>query len=393
VPRIFFFANLAIVLGSASALAADPPLPLPARLDYEAAPGCPPASVLRGELARRLGNDPFVKSAPRRVVATIERAHGVLTGSVALYDSAGQLLWSRPTTPAMDCQAVVREMAGALAVRLDPLVYPEPAPPPKLAAEPPLPSQPVPMPVPVPAPRPRPLQPTPEPPRTTPGALAPWRVVVGVGPQIVIAAEPALSLVGHLGLMRPVFSPGTRFSIGMELRYDAPSSAAVEDQLGASVQTSFVGGSLVSCLHGTLLFGCAVVTGGALWVTSAGFDNSPTVRVAWGFVGTGPRVGIEAELRPRLAIRAYGEALISLHPLQGVLDHVKVPAPALAFPASGVAGASLIIYLGGRDDLPGKSPACGQVPQCDGPATPDSAGVARRFRPSCGAPRRARPFS
>ena len=124
-PRVFFFTTLATFLGSASALAADPPPLITARLDYEAAQGCPPASLLRGEFARRLGHDPFVEAAPLRVVVTIEREHGALMGSLKLYDSEGGLLWTRPTLPRTDCQAVVREMAGALAVRLDPLVYPD----------------------------------------------------------------------------------------------------------------------------------------------------------------------------------------------------------------------------------------------------------------------------
>ena len=341
VPRVFLFTTLAIFLGAASALAADPPPLITARLDYAAAQGCPPASMLRGEFARRLGHDPFVEDAPLRVVVTIEREHGALIGSLKLYDSEGRLLWTRPTHPRTDCQAIVREMAGALAVRLDPLVYPDLSPPPpKPAPEPPPPPKPAPEP-------PPPPKLIPEPPRPEPAAPTSWRAVVGIGPQIVIGAEPAFSLVGHLGLKRPVLSPGMAFSLGMEFRYDAPNSLAVEDLPGASVQTFFVGGSLVSCLHGKHLFGCAVVTGGALSIESTGFDNSSTVRVAWGFVGTGPRVGFEEELRPGLAIRVYGEGLVALRPLQGVLDGVKVREPALSFPVSGVAGASLLIYLGG----------------------------------------------
>lgn len=270
-PRVLHFASLAIILRAAPALAADPPPIITARLEYEAAPGCPAASVLRAEFARRLGHDPFVEVAPLRAVAMIAREMGALVGSVKLYDSAGKLIWSRPTTiSTTDCSAIVQEMAGKLAVRLDPLAYP-------LA---PSSSKPNPDPPPPPKPNPEPLQ------QAEPIAPAPWRAVVGVGPQIVIRAATVFSLVGHLGLRWPVLSPGMGFSLGMEMRYDAPSSVAVEDRPGASVQTFFFGGSLVSCLHGVRLFGCVVGTVGLLSIKTTGFDDS-SLRPVLGFVGTG----------------------------------------------------------------------------------------------------------
>ena len=72
-PLLIFLALL-----SAPALAADPPSPITARLEYAAARGCPPASVLGAEFARRMGYDPFVESAPLRVVATIVREKNAL---------------------------------------------------------------------------------------------------------------------------------------------------------------------------------------------------------------------------------------------------------------------------------------------------------------------------
>ena len=178
--RAFRVASLAIVLCAAPAVAADPPPIITARLEYEAAQGCPAVSVLRAEFARRQGHDPFDEVAPLRVVATIAREKGALAGSVKLYDSADKLLWTRPTTPAMDCQTVVLEMAGALAVRLDPKVY---------------------LPAPV---VPAPPKPTEEPPpvRVEPQAEAPaeGRVVLGLSSQLLIgAAGLAGGFVGHLG--------------------------------------------------------------------------------------------------------------------------------------------------------------------------------------------------
>ena len=341
-PRVLPVASLAIVLCAAPALAADPPPIITARLEYEAAQGCPAVSVLRAEFARRQGHDPFVDVAPLRVVATIAREKGTLAGSVKLYDSADQLLWSRvTTTSATDCQAIVQEIAGKLAVRLDPLAYPPSPPSPKLSSDPPpstkLSSDPP------PPPKPK-LKPNVDPPQPETIAPAPWRAVVGVGPQVVIRAATAFGLVGHLGLRWPAFSPGMGISLGMEMRYDGPSSVAVDDPPGASVQTFFVGGSLVSCLHGVHLFGCAVGTGGLVSIKSTGFDDSRR-RLALGLVGTGVRLGYEQEIRPGLAFRIYGEALVSARPLQGKLDGAEFYAPALSFPVSGVAGATFVLYF------------------------------------------------
>lgn len=343
VLRIVCLAPLTIGLCSASALAADPPPAITARLEYHVAQGCPPASLLSREFARRLGHDPFDEAAPLRVVVTIEREHGKLKGSLVLYDREDVLLWTRPTQPWMDCQDIVREMAGALAVRFDPLVHPELSPLSTPAPKPPL----SPPSTPVPEPPPPPPTLIPEPPRAQPPAPAPWRAVVGVAPQIVIGAASAFSLVGHLGLQRPVVSPGTAFSLGVEFRYDAPTSLAVEDRLRSSVHTFFVGGSLVSCLHGMHLFGCAVATGGVGSIQSSGFDSSSRRRWPQGFLGTGPRVGLEVPLHPGFAIQVYGEGLLALDRLPDLPDRVKSPVPALAFPVSGVVGASLRIYWGG----------------------------------------------
>ncbi len=58
-PLLTFLALL-----SAPALAADPPPPVTARLEYVVARGCPPEFVLRGEFGRRRGYDLFVEDAP-----------------------------------------------------------------------------------------------------------------------------------------------------------------------------------------------------------------------------------------------------------------------------------------------------------------------------------------
>ena len=180
-PLLTFLALL-----SAPALAADPPPPITARLEYAAARGCPPASVLGAEFARRMGYDPFVESAPLRVVATIVREKNVLAGSLTLYDSAGMQVWTRPyTVSASQCLVLVQFMAGTLALRFDPKMLPvtpveapPPPPPPPSPPPPPLPppSKPEPEAAPAPpSPPPRPvIAPPPAPPKRA------FRLVAGL---------------------------------------------------------------------------------------------------------------------------------------------------------------------------------------------------------------------
>lgn len=323
---------LVLLLGVTPALAEDPPPHITARLDYVPAQGCPPASVLRGELARRLGYDPFVEAAPLRVVATVTREKNALAGSMELHDSTGTLIWSKPTTPATDCQTVVLEMAGKLAFRLDPLVYP---------------SAPAELP-PLPAPKPK-EEPSPVPVEPPTEAPAAGRVVLGLSSQIVISAAGASGgLIGALGWRWPLSSPGMDLSVGMEFRFDAPSSTRIDDvRPGATMQTYLMGGSIVSCLHGRHLFGCAVASGGAIEVASEGLDDSNGLRPVLGFVGGGARFGIEDTLLPWLAVRLYGEALVS-RPLLGLINHAEVRGPSLlSSPLTGSAGLSLVVYFEG----------------------------------------------
>ena len=330
--RVFRFACLSILLCAAPARAEDPPPHITARLDYVPAQGCPPASVLRGEVARRLGYDPFIEAAPLRVVATITRGKNALAGSVELYDSASAVIWREPTTPATDCRTVVIQMAGKLAFRLDPLLYP---------------SAPVEPPPPLPSPKSK--QEFPPMPIEPPAKALAGRVVLGLSSQIVISATGVSEgLVGALGWRWPVVSRGMDLAVGMEFRFDAPSSTSIDDvRPGATMQTYLMGGSIVSCLHGRHLFGCAVASGGVLEVSSSGLDSSDGVRQELGFLGGGARFGLEDTLRPWLAVRLYGEALVS-RPLFGLVNHAEVRGPSLlSSPLTGTAGLSLVAYLEG----------------------------------------------
>jgi hypothetical protein len=136
-------------------------------------------------------------------------------------------------------------------------------------------------------------------------------------------------------------------SLGLEFRYDGPSSTAVEGRREVSVEKSLVGGSLVPCLHGRALFGCALVSGEMLSLTSKGFDDSRAVSPILRYVGVGARFGFEQPLLPRLALRFSSEGLVALRPLHASIDGVALRTPGLSFPLSGSVAVVLVAFFGG----------------------------------------------
>lgn len=253
------------LLGTSRASAADPPLPIPARLEYLSAPGCPPESVLRAEFARRMGHDPFIESAPLRVVATITREKNALTGFLALYDNDGQLLWSKPSTqPRSLCSTLVREMAGALAFRLDPKVY---GPDPIEAAPPPEPSPapaPVPVPVPVTAPPSAPITTAPAPPKRA------LRFVAGLdgifAPFIAPSASAGFALWAGIDLLDLPLS----FELDLRSTWSlAPAHIPLAYQPLFAVHASYVGGALAGCWRGPVSL-CPVLEVGSMSFSEAG---------------------------------------------------------------------------------------------------------------------------
>ena len=124
-----------------------------ARLDYEAAPGCPPAADFEAIVAGRLGYSPFRPDAPERIVVRIDASGQWLTGRLEWRNDAGDLAGDR-TFPSRsgDCAELARAMGFALALQFQLLASterPAPAPtgPPAAVEAPPPPP---------PRPRPRP---------------------------------------------------------------------------------------------------------------------------------------------------------------------------------------------------------------------------------------------
>ncbi|MEO7327160.1 MAG: hypothetical protein ABI193_01190, partial [Minicystis sp.] len=152
---------------------------------------------------------------------------------------------------------------------------------------------------------------------------------------------PAFTMIGHAGLR------WSMLSLGMELRYDTARSAqAGGSSEGGSAEAYALGGSLAPCVHVSDFFGCALLSGGKIWVGAHGFEVSPRAYSGSSYIGAGPRLGFERRFLPWLGLRLYGEALFMVQDfaLQVGGDSLGVPSP-LASRFNGAVGASVLTYF------------------------------------------------
>ncbi|WP_438006686.1 hypothetical protein WME89_50330 [Sorangium sp. So ce321] len=75
-----------------------------------------------------------------------------------------------------------------------------------------------------------------------------------------------------------------------------------------TVDTSWLGGSVVPCIHEAWFFGCGVVTAGQLRYSLRATRMSPDTRI---YVGVGLRAGAEARLSSRLAAQLTADLLVN----------------------------------------------------------------------------------
>ncbi|WP_437952818.1 hypothetical protein WME98_20445 [Sorangium sp. So ce296] len=295
--------------------AAGEVLPGGARLSYArdpAAAACPDEEGFRDALATRLGGvDPFSPDGAWRVeVALARRAHA-FEAAIALYDGGGQLRGNYERSAA-DCRALVDDVSLTLSVALRPLLSPSapdatapaeapPGPPPAAPApRPPASSRAQAAPPPPPAPGRTPSPARPAPPSSPPPA--PPKLQLGAGPVLAAGFAPGLSVgfSGFVGLRWP------DTSLLLEARGDLPVTTAPRP--GLTVDTSWLGGSLVPCLHGTWFFGCGVITAGQLRSDLRAKKTFLETRV---YLGVGLRAGAEAPLAPRLAAQLTADLLVN----------------------------------------------------------------------------------
>lgn len=325
-----FLALLAVVLAPALAGAQAPepaagaqaPGPAAARpatvavqLELVLGPGaerCPGEAMLRQEVARRIGYDPFAADAKGipagRVRAVIAGSPQGLTATFEYVDAAGVHQWTRtyvePGTSTRSCTGVLQGIAVELAGELvlinqpePPPESPEPAPPPP---EPALAAPPATMPA---------LPPSSTSPRPRfelgAGTFIGGGTASGVTAGGVLHAGLVLAAAGH---------DRTRLLVAVEGRVDTPAT----DKHG--IQTQMFAGSVVACGNRDLIpgltvtwgfLGCVLGTVGVVHGSWGGLDRPMSSGSAYAAVGG--RLGWEARIASVVALRAQIEALPAIH--------------------------------------------------------------------------------
>jgi hypothetical protein len=280
----------AVLLHAAPALAA-PASALPARaavrLAYTRTPAaarCPPEQLVRDEVARRLGYDPFVPDAADQLTLTLSLARtrdgASFVAAAELRDPAGALRFQE-TLRDPGCAALVSAMATSIALELTPISRPAP-----------------------------PLSPAPPAPAGADARSAP------PGPATALARGPRLQMalsssfaVGATpstaaGLAWSIGGRWPSVSVGLEGRGLVSTSSRIENML---VQTSYLASAVAICGHAGPFFGCGRVEAGALiFDPEHGYRVTPEDHFALGLAARG---GAEWAVDERFAVRGYADLL------------------------------------------------------------------------------------
>ncbi|WP_437718457.1 hypothetical protein WMF45_19730 [Sorangium sp. So ce448] len=281
-----------VLLGVAEGHTA-PDLPRPAmRLEVVRGPGaegCADEALLRAEVARGLGGDPFEDDAPRVLTVSIAREGPELTALMALRESEGavETAWAEGFSTRNGCEALLSGVALAIVAQI--LTAPERAPPPSEPSPPPSPS----------LPQARRVASKPPLPEATPAPTERLRLEAGLGATLGLGFTPgaAAGMTLSIGVRRP------DWSVAVEGRALVSLAQEVKEM---TVSTSAFTTAGVGCLHGHHLFGCGVATVGFVrFVPRHPWDM--TLRDDALF-SVGARLGSAWALSDRWSAHGYAEA-------------------------------------------------------------------------------------
>lgn len=249
------------------------------RLIYRPAPhaDCPDQGQLIDAIGARLGYDPFRAEAPRSLEVTIEPKDGGFGARVELEDAEGHPSDLRELEPQPRCAELLDPLALAIAVALDPLQL-----------GPPTPSRP-------------PPPPAPEALELPTESLG--RFYLSAAPLLAVAALPTPVPGGRIELGME----GERWGLGLEGRFLAPASQAIED---GEITTFILAAALSGCAHWGAAGACVVGTFGALRASS---DRPLDEHKASGPYATlGARARYLFELAPPLSVGLTAEVAATL---------------------------------------------------------------------------------
>jgi hypothetical protein len=108
----------------------------------DAAADCPDAAAIEAQVASRLGDNPFRRTATQFIEAVITRQAETLQATIAMRSTDGKLMGSRTlASTSGDCRSIANAAALTIAILIDPDALMRPAvPPPSLPPRSPLPS-------------------------------------------------------------------------------------------------------------------------------------------------------------------------------------------------------------------------------------------------------------
>jgi len=280
-----------VVMAARPARAAGPEV---AELEYDRPAelsGCPDEETFRRAVIDRLGRDPFLRGAPRKISVLLTQTGATLTALVRV-EEAGRARGERRIETRSGCSELASGAALAVSIAIDPLValglpaHPEAAHPEAThpeAAHPEAAAKPAPKPagerLKPPAASAKPPA-NPGPPRSSERALS--RAFMRGGVRAWAGVVPEISAGPSLGF-------GYQYGLG-SLALDAiavlPRSESVVDTRRA-VAVALLGAQLSPCAHFADLRGCALFTSGALLARGEGVDDPRTGTSYYASAGLG----------------------------------------------------------------------------------------------------------
>lgn len=240
---------LAVVLVAGSAWAEVPTVSLTQILG-PGTDGCPDARWLKQAVSARIGSDPFVDDGALSVEAKFSKAAPALVAQVKVTTKAGEPRGRRELrSETGDCLELASAVELAIALAIDPQHVSRPqvvvVPGPAVVTPVVVPPEPAPTPAPQPVEAP-PVKPQP-------------RASLGVLGALGVVPAPAPGLQLRFSLRWP------SFSVGLEGRGLLDGSLEVS---GGKVAASALLATAVGCFHVKWFGACAVVSAGALQVTT-----------------------------------------------------------------------------------------------------------------------------
>jgi hypothetical protein len=222
---------------------------------------CPDAAAIEAEVASRLGDDPFRRTAAQFIEAVITRQKETLQVTIAMRSTDGKLLGSRTlTSTSGDCRSIANAAALTIAILIDPdaLMRPVASPPP---------------PPPRPSPSPPPAAPTGPRGRVTVLAEGNWgllpRPTLGIALATVVdvGRRVAVGITGTFLPERRASAPNDGFAFGLSSG-ELDGCLVPIDRGSAGVRAELCGGLSAGLLH-AIVYASTPLAPGQRWTFAA----------------------------------------------------------------------------------------------------------------------------